>query len=77
MNVGQEWRFSALAEGPLTNVGMVQDLHYSDFSEELKENKIQQLFLKIWKFSNMNKCVGQVYVYKSKQTNLNEVDTVF
>lgn len=39
LTVARLFRFSALAEGSLTYVGMIQDLHYSDFSEELKGTK--------------------------------------
>lgn len=39
LNVARVFRLTALAGGSLTYVGMIQDLHYSDFSEELKSTE--------------------------------------
>lgn len=67
LNVARVFRFTALAEGSLTYVGMIQDLHYSDFSEELKSTKSQIVFFRFEFFyiSNvMKRCLGQFVFQK-------------
>lgn len=63
------FRLTALAGGSLTYVGMIQDLHYSDFSEELKSTESEIVHIQFFlHFKSV--CVSKGGLINIKKINI-------